>query len=166
MANAGNIFRDAVVEYIESWGEPLEILKEVNVGYRFVNTPRKLDIVVRNVENNKYIGIECKIQLTAGSAYEKISYALEDCLSSPIPTVLVFAGKHIRDDMKSKLVMSGIGIEVEYNEIAEEQFELKDNYNLLKQRCYIELGLNWFPFATGDKMADQLKRLKAYSQII
>lgn len=158
MANMGNQFRDMVVSYIESWREPLEVLSEVNVGWRFVNTPRKLDIVVRNTVNNKYIAIECKVQLTSGSAYEKFSYALDDCISSPIPTILVFAGGFIRDDMKSKLIMSGRGIEVKFDENGEGQFEFSDPHNLLKQRCYIELGLNWFPFATGDKMKEQLKK--------
>lgn len=165
MANLGNSFRDAVTEYIKSWNEPLEVLQEVNVGYRFVNTPRKLDIVIRNTTNNKFMAIECKLQLTPGTAFEKFSYALDDCLASPIPTILVFAGDHIRDDMKSKLIMSGHGIELGFIKNDAEQYHLIDFKNLMKQRCYIELGLNWFPFATGDHIDDQLKRMTAYSEM-
>lgn len=161
MANYGNMFRDAVTEYIKSWGEPLEVLQEVNVGYRFVDTPRKLDIVIRNTINNKFMAIECKLQMTSGTAFEKFSYALDDCIASPIPTILVFAGDHIRDDMKSKLIMSGYGIEVQFIE-KDGKCVLIDYKNLMKQRCYIELGLNWFPFATGDKMQEQLERLNLY----
>ena len=160
MANKGNKFRDDVTEYIKSWNEPLEVLQEVNVGYRFVNTPRKLDIVLRNTENNKFMAIECKLQLTSGSAFEKFSYALDDCLASPIPTILVFAGDYIRDDMKSKLIMSGHGIEVKYTENKNGEFELIDSKNLLKQRCYMELGLNWFPFATGDHIEEQFSKMQ------
>lgn len=163
MANLGNSFRDAVTDYIRSWGENLEVLQEVNVGYRFVNTPRKLDIVIRNVDNNKFMAIECKLQLTAGTAFEKFSYALDDCMASPIPTIMVFAGDYIRDDMKSKLIMSGHGIELEYIEVSEGEYQLKDFKNLLKQRCYIELGLNWFPFATGDHLDEQRARLLEYA---
>ena len=105
------------------------------------------------------MAIECKLQLTSGSAFEKFSYALDDCIASPIPTILVFAGDFIKDDMKSKFIMSGHGIEVEFFEEDEGQFILIDNRNLLKQRCYIELGLNWFPFATGNKIEQQLKEL-------
>jgi hypothetical protein len=159
MANRGNDFRDTISDYIKSWGEPLEVLREVNVGWRFVNTPRKLDIVVRNTLNNKFVAIECKIQLTPGSAYEKFSYALDDCLASPIPTLLVFAGDQIRDDMKSKLVMSGRGLEVGFIGDEETGFEIIDTHCLLKQRCYMELGLNWFPFATGDRIKEQLDEL-------
>ena len=116
MANLGNDFRKAVEKYISSWGEPLQILHEVNVGWRFVNTPRKLDIVIRNKENNKFMAIECKLQLTSGTAFEKFSYSLDDCMASPIPTILVFSGDYIRADMKSKLIMSGNGLEVEFFE--------------------------------------------------
>lgn len=88
MPNMGNLFRDTVTDYINGWNENLEVLQEVNVGSRFVGTPRKLDIVIRNKDNNKTMAIECKVQLTSGSAYEKFSYALDDCLASPIPRQL------------------------------------------------------------------------------
>ena len=159
MANLGNDFRKTIEEYINSWGEPLEILHEVNVGLRFVNTPRRLDIIIRNKDNNKFMAIECKAQFTDGTAYEKLSYALDDCLASPIPTILVFAGEKIRDDMKSKLVMSGVGLEVKVNVENDKIIGFEDPFNLLRQRCYIELGLNWFPFASGQKISEQLKLL-------
>ena len=155
----GNLFRDRVIEYINSWEEELEVLQEVYVGSRFVGTPRKLDIVIRNKSNNKKMAIECKVQLTNGSAYEKFSYAFEDCIAAPIPTILVFAGTCIRDDIKSKLIMSGYGIELQFGVDADDNIIFKDPHKLLRQRCYIELGLNWFPFATGDRMKKQLQDL-------
>lgn len=164
MANKGNSFRDDVTDYIKSWGEPLEVLQEVNVGYRFVNTPRKLDIVIRNTQNNRCMAIECKLQLTSGTAFEKFSYALDDCITSPIPTILVFAGDYIRDDMKSKLIMSGHGIEIKYIENLSGEYEIVDFKNMLKQRCYIELGLKWFPFATGDHMEEQRQGMLTYGE--
>lgn len=159
MADLGAAFRDAVVAYINEWNESIEVLTEVNIGARFIGTPRRIDIVVLNKENNKCIGIECKVQFTDGTAYEKLSYALDDCVSAPIPAIIAFAGPKIRDDMKSKLLMSGYGIELEYNENKEGVRELVDPNNLFRQRCYIELGLNWFPFATGQKMRTQLLEL-------
>ena len=151
-------FKEAIVSYINSWGEPLEVLKEVHIGARFIGTPRRLDIAVRNKENNKYMGIECKVQYTDGTAYEKLTYALDDCISAPIPSIIAFAGDKIRDDMKSKLLMSGRGIEMKYDEIDGERV-LEDPNALFRQRCYIELGLNWFPFATGQKIPEQLAEL-------
>lgn len=160
MPNMGNLFRDTVTNYINSWDESLEVLQEVNVGSRFVGTPRKLDIVIHNQNNDKYMAIECKIQLTSGSAYEKFSYALDDCIAAPIPTILVFAGPFIKDDMKSKLIMSGRGLEAIFDATDEGVVtSFEDPQNLIRQRCYIELGLNWFPFATGDRMQAQLTAL-------
>ena len=159
MAGAADDFKNEIVNYINSWGENLEAMVEVNVGARFMGTPRRLDIVVRNKDNNKYIGVECKVQFTDGTAYEKLSYALDDCMSAPIPAIIAFAGPKIRDDMKSKLLMSGYGIELTFDEDENKKRVLKDPNNLFRQRCYIELGLNWFPIATGQKIEKQLENL-------
>lgn len=159
MADLGSAFRDAIVDYINSWNESLEVLIEVNVGARFIGTPRRLDVVIRNKDNNKYIGVECKVQFTDGTAYEKLSYALDDCISAPIPAIIAFAGPKIRDDMKSKLLMSGYGIELDFDEDENKGRVLKDTNNLFRQRCYIELGLNWFPVASGQKIITQLEKL-------
>lgn len=159
MAVSGSDFRDAIVDYINAWGENTETLIEVNIGARFIRTPRRIDIVIRNKENNKCVGIECKVQFTDGTAYEKLSYALDDCMSAPIPAIIAFAGEKIRDDMKSKLLMSGYGIELSFDEDEKGVRKLKDPYNIFRQRCYIELGLNWFPIATGQKISEQLLNL-------
>lgn len=90
MPSRGDRFREAIIRYIASLNEDIEILREKPVGYRFVGTPRVLDIVLRH--NGKYMGIEAKLQETAGTAYQKLNYALEDCFACPIPTIIVFAG--------------------------------------------------------------------------
>ena len=159
MPNYGSLFRDAIIAYINSWGENLEAISEVNVGARFIGTPRRLDIVVRNKDNNKCIGIECKVQFTGGTAYEKLSYALDDCVSSPIPAIIAFAGPCIRDDMKSKLIMSGYGVELYFECDETGRNRLVDPDKLFRQRCYIELGMNWFPIATGQRISEQLTNL-------
>lgn len=141
--NTGDNFRDDLVAYINSWGQDIEVLIEKNVGLRFVETPRKLDIILKynNRGENKYLGIEAKVQTTSGTAYQKLSYALDDCLACPIPTIMVFAGNGINNDMKSKLILSGIGIEVGYDP---ETYVITDRYKIFQQRVYIELGLDWF----------------------
>lgn len=121
-------------------GENISILIEKPVGFRFVNTARKLDIILKC--ENKYLGIEeAKIQESAGTAYQKLSYTLDDCRACPIPTIIVFAGEAIKDDMKSKLITSGIGIEVIYDS---KNDCIVDRDSLFRQRVYIELGLDWF----------------------
>ena len=140
MSNIGDQFRDAIVEYIEEWNQKenlgIDIAKEKPVGFRFVSTPRKIDIVLHR--NGKFMGIEAKYQGGSGTAYQKLIYALEDCKSSPIPTIIVFSGKGIKDDIKSKLVMSGLGIEVGF-----EDGQIIEKPPLLLQRICIELGINW-----------------------
>ena len=46
-----------------------------------------------------------------------------------------------------------------YEEYSNGERILKDPKNLFKQRCYIELGLNWFPHASGQKILEQLSKL-------
>ncbi len=156
MANDGNIFRDKIAELVKSWDPELEVLTEKHVGLRFVNTPRKLDVIVHNKRTGKSMAIEAKLQRTSGSAYEKLSYALDDCLASPIPTIIVFAGKEIRADMRSKLITSGIGVEVGYRLDNDDHIcEIIDPLNLLRQRVYIALDMDWFPFAPSGVLTER-----------
>lgn len=136
---SGNSFRDFLVKEIKSWDENIEILTEKPVGMRFVGTPRKLDIILK--KDNRYMGIEAKLQKTNGTAYQKLIYALEDCKTAPIPTIIVFTGEGIKDDIKSQLISSGMAIEVKVNE---EDETLIDRHNIFRQRVAIELGLDWF----------------------
>ena len=156
MANDGNIFRDKIAELIAGWDDNLEVLTEKHVGLRFVNTPRKLDVIVHNRKTGKSMAIEAKLQRTPGSAYEKLSYALDDCMASPIPTIIVFAGKEIRADMRSKLITSGIGVEVGYRLDEDDHIcEIIDPLNLLRQRVYIALDMDWFPFAPSGILSEK-----------
>lgn len=135
-------FKKAIVRYIESFGEQITIKEEKIVGYRFVNTPRKVDIVL--YKDGKFLGIEAKLQERAGTAYQKLSYTIDDCLKAPIPIIIVFAGDGIKEDMKAKLISSGIGIEVKFiTGKTTEEDKIEDPFYILKQRIYIELGLNW-----------------------
>ncbi len=140
MSSTGNKFRDAIIKYIEKWNQDgnfgIDIAIEKPVGFRFVGTPRKIDIVLHR--NGKFMGIEAKYQDSLGTAYQKLVYTLEDCKSSPIPTIIVFSGKGIKDDIKSKLIMSGLGIEVNFKKGV-----ISEKPPLLLQRISIELGINW-----------------------
>lgn len=88
-----------------------------------------------------------------------LKYALDDCIAAPIPAIIAFVGPKIRDDMKSKLIMSVYGIELMYVEDESGNRVLRDPYNLFRQRCYLELGMNWAPVATGQKIPTQLSSL-------
>jgi len=144
MANNGTRFRDALVREIESWNEGITVLTERYVGYRFLNNVRQIDIVLKF--GNKHMGIEAKLQQTPGTAYQKLSYTLDDVKNCPIPTIIVFSGPGIKDDMKSKLIVSGFGLEVKYIEDTTNSVNdtIEDYRSLFRQRIYIELGLDWF----------------------
>ncbi len=149
MSNHGDRFKKAVRRYIESWNENIEIKEETVLGYRFVNVPRKIDLILRNKDNNRYLAIECKLQETSGTAYQKLSYTLDDVKICPVPTIIVFAGNEIKPDMKSKLIMSGYGVEVEFIAGEDERGpkdKIKDSHNILREMVYIKLGMDFFKF--------------------
>ncbi len=142
MPNRGNLFRDAIIEYIKQWAKQknykIDIAKEKIVGYRFLNNPRTIDILLHY--NSRFLGIEAKLQETSGTAYQKLVYTLEDCKKAPIPVIIVFSGAGIKNDVKSMLVTSGYGIEVKFTEDG----KIKEDKPILLQRVAIELGINWF----------------------
>lgn len=137
----GGLFREEIKSYILSWEEDIEISEEVAVGWRFVGTPRKLDLVLKHAD--RYLGIEAKYQGGSGTVDQKLIYTLEDAISCPIPTLVVFAGE-ITNDIKAKLITSGLGLEVKYDPDAPPGKRLDDTGELFRQRVYIELGLDWF----------------------
>ncbi len=143
----GNQFRNDLKNYIISWGEDIEILEEKPLGWRFVGIPRKIDLILKH--GDRYLGIEAKYQGGGGTVDQKLIYTLEDARSSPVPTLVVFAGEVTRD-IKAKLITSGIGMEVEYDPSAPEGNRLTDTHQLFRQRVYIELGLNWFKLFKKD----------------
>ena len=140
MPNNGNNFRHALAEYIRGWGEGLAVEEEKYIGWRFIGTPRKLDIVIMNPQNCRSMAIEAKLQETSGSAFEKLSYALDDCMAAPIPSIIVFSGRYIRDDMKAKQISSGHGIEVGY-----ENGAIADRYERPPHRINSDRGSYYSP---------------------
>lgn len=145
--NTGDRLRDAIVRHIQGWQQSeIQIKTEKPVGFRFIGKPRKLDIILQH--EGKYLGIEAKYQGVGGTAYQKLQYALDDLTVCPIPAIIIFAGKEIVQDIKARLIGSGRAIEVEFKMPVESDPSkdyIEDEYNLLRQRIYIELGLDWFP---------------------
>ncbi|ACN98361.1 hypothetical protein SULAZ_1022 [Sulfurihydrogenibium azorense Az-Fu1] len=150
---SGNKFRNAVKEYIENWNRNynlgIKIKLEQPLGYRFLNNLRIIDILL--YRNNRFLGIECKYQGVSGTAYQKLIYTLEDCKTTPIPTIIVFAGNGIKEDVKSKLITSGYGIEVLY----EDGLVKEKGFPVLLQRIAIELGIDWFDMDIFNKKGER-----------
>jgi len=141
-ANNGRLFRDKIIEYIKSWKIPeIEIKKEYTFGYRITGQKRQIDIVLKNNSNNKYLGIECKFQLSSGTASEKLIYTIVDAQIVPFTVLIAFGGPQL-DNIKGELLRRGIGypFECEYN--SENSItKIEDKDSLFKQRVLYELGL-------------------------
>lgn len=136
---SSSLFRNAVLEEIWSWQVPgLKLYKEAFVGLRFIGVRRYIDIVLQH--GARTLGLECKVQESGGTADQKLLYALEDVQHAPIPVIIVFTGEAITQDLKARLILSGKGIEVEWDPAAG---RLTQNADLLQQRVFMELGLDW-----------------------
>lgn len=139
MGNYGNKLRDAVLSAIWQWQLPgVRVHVEPWVGSRYVDRKRRVDIVLWR--EHKALGIECKLQETEGTAYQKLPYALDDARITPIPTIIVFAGQAIQPDVKAQLIASGLGIEVKWDPEAK---AITGGLDVLRQRVMMELGLDW-----------------------
>ena len=135
---SGNAFKRDLIEEMRRWMIPeLKLYEEVRVGSRFVGKKRILDLVLS--WRTKVLGLEVKTQQSGGTAYQKLSYAVEDAKRSPIPTFVVFSGSFIEVDVKAHLLSSGLGIEVEWSP----EKGLGKGVDDLRQRIQMELGMDW-----------------------
>lgn len=151
MPNFGNRFRDELINIILDWNiDGLKVYSEAYVGSRFIGSKRKLDIVIEY--DNNVLGIEAKTQQTGGTAYQKLPYTLEDINRIPIPTIIVFSGDEIKQDVKALLIYSGVGIELEWN--ADDGFGF--GVDIFKQRVLIELKLDWLQDQQDQLITDKI----------
>jgi hypothetical protein len=102
-----------------------------------VGKKRNIDIVLKY--QDKTLGIEAKTQQTSGTAYQKLTYSIEDAKRTPIPTIIVFSGKAIEQDVKAQLISSGIGLEVEWSP----ETGFGAGLDIFKQRVMIDLQMDW-----------------------
>jgi hypothetical protein len=89
-----NEYRDAIAKYLAGrYAEDgLEVFTEVGLGTSIVGKKRKLDVLVLEKDTGKSFGLECKVQMVAGTAEEKLYFALEDIKAMPIPGAVVYYG--------------------------------------------------------------------------
>jgi len=147
MANPGSNFRDSLINEIFHWHIPdLHAYKEAWVGSRFVGQKRFFDIVLEH--KGRSLGIEAKTQQTEGTAYQKLTYAVEDVKRAPIPALLVFSGNGIAPDVKAQLISSGVGLEIEW----EPEKGFGQGVDILKQRVLLELKLDWLADQSDKKV--------------
>ncbi|MBW2703939.1 MAG: hypothetical protein JRF33_24225 [Deltaproteobacteria bacterium] len=85
----------------------LEVLSQVRVGRRVWGAERRIDLVVRQKESGRRLGLECKYQGTPGSAEEKIPAVIRDIEAWPIDGLVVISGEGFSANMKAYLLSTG-----------------------------------------------------------
>lgn len=75
----------------------LTVYREVQLGKSIIGKNRRLDLFAVHDASSKALAIECKVQMTAGTADEKIPYTLEDLAAMHVPAFVVYAGTGFSD---------------------------------------------------------------------
>ncbi|HEX2733513.1 MAG TPA: PD-(D/E)XK nuclease superfamily protein [Polyangiaceae bacterium] len=89
----GNDYRKWVGNYIASayGSRGLVVYEEVQLGTSIIGKQRRIDLLIIAPDQTALV-VECKYQDSAGTADEKIPYALNDMAALRVPGVLVYAG--------------------------------------------------------------------------
>jgi len=90
----GNEYADRIAAYLsKNYGNRgLVVYREVSLGKSIIGKNRRIDIFAVHEESRRVIAIECKFQSVAGTADEKIPYALKDLEALQIPAYVAYAG--------------------------------------------------------------------------
>lgn len=99
----------AVGQLGESLGLSAQL--EVRVARRIWGAERYIDVVLKENETRRTLGLECKYQGTSGSAEEKIPATIQDIAAWPIPGLVVFDGEGFSENMRAFLTSSGKAVE-------------------------------------------------------
>jgi hypothetical protein len=91
----GNEYADRVAAYLtRNYRERgLVVYREVPLGKSIIGKNRRIDILAIVEEGGRALGIECKYQASAGTADEKLPYALQDLAALEIPAYVAYAGE-------------------------------------------------------------------------
>ena len=101
----GKILQDRVVHLACILG--LEAKTEVAAARRLWGAKRRIDVVLKEPQTRRVLGVECKYQGTRGSAEEKIPATIKDMEFWPIPGVVVIDGDGFSENMKGYLMSTG-----------------------------------------------------------
>lgn len=102
---SGRILEDEVAKLAGTLA--LEVLRQVRVGRRIWGAERRIDLVLRDQNSGRRLGVECKYQGQTGTAEEKIPAVIEDIAAWPIDGLVVIAGEGFSLHMKAFLLSTG-----------------------------------------------------------
>ena len=102
---SGNELKRKVASLASSLG--LKTQEEVKAARRLWGQKRYIDIVVKDENTGKMLGLECKFQATPGTAEEKIPATIQDIEHWPIPGIVVIDGEGFSKNMQGYLMSTG-----------------------------------------------------------
>ena len=91
----------------------LSVRHQVKVGRRVYGPIRHIDVVVTDESTRKSLGIECKLQVSKGTAEEKIPSTFEDIAAWPIPGIVCFTGVGFSSHIVAYMYASGKAVEID-----------------------------------------------------
>ncbi len=86
----------------------ITLYREVPLGKTIIGKNRRIDVLVIEESTRVALALECKYQDSAGTADEKIPYALQDLLQLGMPVCLVYAGEGFSEGIQHMLAASPI----------------------------------------------------------
>mgnify|MGYP003141983162 FL=1 len=150
----GHEYRDRIAEFIVRNFEQrgLKVYTEVSIGRSVGGTARRVDLFLLHSQRNKACVIECKLQESAGTADQKLMYALQDVEALRLPGFIVYAGKGISDGIRHKLECAASAV---YALPRKNQVFIEPNVAELVQALALEFG--WFDLLVQGKQAVRLQ---------
>tara|TARA_R110001583_G_scaffold10423_7_gene48255 strand:- start:2630 stop:3094 length:465 start_codon:yes stop_codon:yes gene_type:complete len=105
--NNGSTYQQSVEGYLSRrFSARATINSEVTVGRSLHGKKRKVDILMVSTDKEKALAIECKFQDVAGTAEEKLHFAIKDLEAMPMPAVLSYAGRGFSHGVRAMLEAS------------------------------------------------------------
>lgn len=86
----------------------ITLYREVPLGKTIIGKNRRIDVLVIEESTRVALALECKYQDSAGTADEKIPYALQDLQQLGMPVCLVYAGGGFSEGIQHMLAASPI----------------------------------------------------------
>lgn len=108
----GAEYASRIASYIvRNYGERgLVVYREVPFGKSIIGKNRRVDIFVYKEGTPDALAIECKFQNVAGTADEKIPYAIADLEAMRVPVCLTYAGEGFSPGVRQMLAGSPIAV--------------------------------------------------------
>jgi hypothetical protein len=75
----------------------IDVYEEISLGTSTLGKTRRIDLLLLHAPSGRSLALECKFQDSAGTADEKIPYALEELRALRIPGAIVYAGSGFSD---------------------------------------------------------------------